>query len=226
MDGGVEESEIATDIRRRVKQETSRKKKLRIEAKRNLDGLPERTSVKLDEAATTKSLDAHLKHKINYGGHNSTIFPSPVGKGSSSNDSASAGITLEEEEGLLMHYLDYVFPLQFRFYQPSPLEGGRGWLLSILLRTKPLYYAAITLSAFHRQYMTCTGAGRNNIRCDMDRLLSRYAAAIKELRLFIAGFGTGSLPDTLPELVEILACTVILISLEVGILFPLGNILS
>ncbi len=52
---------------------------------------------------------------------------------------------------LVMHFLDHVFPLQYPMYNPGNLEGGRGWLLSILLRTKPLYHAALALSMYHRR---------------------------------------------------------------------------
>lgn len=36
-------------------------------------------------------------------------------------------------------------------YNPRILEGGRGWLLALLLSTKPLYHAALALSAYHRR---------------------------------------------------------------------------
>ncbi|KAH8669738.1 fungal-specific transcription factor domain-containing protein [Tricladium varicosporioides] len=52
---------------------------------------------------------------------------------------------------LLMHFLDTVFPLQYPMYKPGVLEGGRGWLLALLLRTKPLYHAALALSVYHRR---------------------------------------------------------------------------
>ena len=52
---------------------------------------------------------------------------------------------------LLMHFLDNVFPLQYPMYKPGILEGGRGWLLNLLLRTKPFYHAALALSAYHRR---------------------------------------------------------------------------
>ena len=220
MDGGAKEQKVATEIRNRVKQETSRKQKLRMETKKHIDRLSNITENNLHDTSIANSLQARLNYKINVGTRNSPTPPAVARGGSFSKNSVSTRIALEEEEGLVMHYLDYVFPLQFRFYQPSPFEGGRGWLLSIILRTKPLYYAAITLSAFHRQLIKCTGPERTDVPCDTDRLLSRYAAAIKELRLFIEGFGTSNLPETLPELVEILACTVILISLEVSAFLP------
>lgn len=52
---------------------------------------------------------------------------------------------------LLMYFLDTVFPLQYPMYKPGILEGGRGWLLSLLLRTKPLYHAALAFGAYHRR---------------------------------------------------------------------------
>ncbi|KAL2751782.1 hypothetical protein ACRALDRAFT_1073110 [Sodiomyces alcalophilus JCM 7366] len=49
------------------------------------------------------------------------------------------------EDALLMHYLDHVFYSQFPFYR-SHNGRGRGWLLSILKRVEPAYYAALALS--------------------------------------------------------------------------------
>lgn len=51
---------------------------------------------------------------------------------------------------LLMHFLDHVIPAQYPLYHPQPLDGGRGWLLSLLLHTKPLYHGALALSSYHR----------------------------------------------------------------------------
>lgn len=58
-----------------------------------------------------------------------------------------------EEAALLMHFLDNIFPLQYPLFKPGILEGGRGWLLSLLLQTNPLYYAALALSTYHRRTM-------------------------------------------------------------------------
>jgi hypothetical protein len=50
-----------------------------------------------------------------------------------------------------MHFLDTVYPLEHPMYDPDVQSGGRGWLLMILLRTPPLYHAALALSAYHRR---------------------------------------------------------------------------
>jgi hypothetical protein len=54
-----------------------------------------------------------------------------------------------DESALLMHYLDNVFQLQYPIYKPAALEGGRGWLLRLLLRSHSLRYATLALSAYH-----------------------------------------------------------------------------
>ncbi|KAF7561487.1 hypothetical protein G7046_g2665 [Stylonectria norvegica] len=52
---------------------------------------------------------------------------------------------------LVMHYLDHVLPLQYPMYDLKVSEEGRGWLLHLILRTKPLYHAVSALSAYHRR---------------------------------------------------------------------------
>ena len=68
---------------------------------------------------------------------------------------------LADESVLLMHFLDSVFPLQYPMYKPGILEGGRGWLLAVVLRTKPLYHAALALSAYHRRTVTLAKTSRS-----------------------------------------------------------------
>ena len=53
-----------------------------------------------------------------------------------------------------MHFIDSIFPLQFPAYRPKAEEGGRGWLLTLLLHIKPFYHIALALSAFHRRTIT------------------------------------------------------------------------
>ncbi|CAG9948634.1 unnamed protein product [Clonostachys rosea f. rosea IK726] len=52
--------------------------------------------------------------------------------------------------GLIMNFIDSVFPLQLPLYKPDAAAGGRGWLLSLVFRTKALYHAVLALGAYHR----------------------------------------------------------------------------
>jgi hypothetical protein len=63
---------------------------------------------------------------------------------------------------LLMHFLDNVFPLQYPVYTPGVADEGRGWLLNLLLCSKPFYHAALALSAYHRRVLISADA---NLLC-------------------------------------------------------------
>ncbi|KIX07454.1 uncharacterized protein Z518_02107 [Rhinocladiella mackenziei CBS 650.93] len=69
-----------------------------------------------------------------------------------SSESALGPKTLSYRDAeLLMHYVDHVFPRQFRFHtQDINRWGGRGWLLWLLTKTGHLCHAALSLSALHQ----------------------------------------------------------------------------
>lgn len=56
----------------------------------------------------------------------------------------------------MMHFLDHVFPRQYPMYNPEILEGGRGWLLPLLMQSKPFHHAALASAAHHRWASTIT----------------------------------------------------------------------
>jgi hypothetical protein len=126
---------------------------------------------------------------------------------------------------LLMHYLDHVFPLQFPFYKPSVVAGGRGWLLSILTTTKPLYHAAISLAAYHRQSILCRDSASKDYGLDLEFLERQYERALNELWQYLAKIGDKNEARTQVENIDVLSCLAMLISLEVGVssLKPLNN---
>jgi len=121
-----------------------------------------------------------------------------------------------DEANLMMHYLDNVFYIQFRFFTPSIEIGGRGWLLSLLNRTKPLYHAAVSLSAFHQQSII-SRQGADQAQMDyLHQLELHHNLTLEELQLFIhAHTESTSLGGGFSSKVQILACMVQLISFEV-----------
>jgi hypothetical protein len=92
-----------------------------------------------------------------------------------------------EEAVLLMHFVDIVFPLQYPMYKPSVMDGGRGWLLSLLLRTKPLYHASLALSAYHREtiFLSTNSPCSTHSTVDKEKhlaiCLSEFQQAIKDV---------------------------------------------
>ncbi|KAL1303076.1 hypothetical protein AAFC00_006520 [Neodothiora populina] len=118
------------------------------------------------------------------------------------------------EAELLMHYLDQVFALQFRFHQPSVSAGGRGWLLWLLTETQPLYHAALSLGALH-QHALNDNANRHDILVELNE---HHTRALQEVQRFLQHEYDSSNTDTgdrgKKRNLQVLACGVQFISFE------------
>jgi hypothetical protein len=221
MDGEGREKDMAETIRRVVKETTAEKKRLAMKRRQqrqqsngstNNDAAkepahPAPTAATLPSPAQTDKSDGLGGSMVNH------VSPSIA------TDSSLSGVSAFPEEtnaDLLMHYLDEVFPLQFPFYKPSVIAGGRGWLLSILTVTKPLYHAALSLAAYHRQSMLCGNSASKNHGLDLESLERQYVRAISELRHYLAEIGDKNESRTQVENIKVLSCLAMLISLEVG----------
>ncbi|RMZ84646.1 hypothetical protein DV737_g1234, partial [Chaetothyriales sp. CBS 132003] len=112
---------------------------------------------------------------------------------------------------LLMHYLDHVFPRQFRFHtEDINRRGGRGWLLWLLTQTGPLYHAALSLSALHQFILYSHEHGHK-----YTELNEYHTNALRDLRVFLQLNNQGSEgTDARSGQIEVLACGVSLISFE------------
>jgi hypothetical protein len=111
---------------------------------------------------------------------------------------------------LLMHYFDYVFPLQFRFQAQDLDKGGRGWLLWLLVKTGPLYQAALSLAALHQYTLRYRDQSEKYVE-----LHNYHSKALRDLQLFLQeNQATNSSSETTRQM-EVLACGVSLISFEV-----------
>jgi hypothetical protein len=120
------------------------------------------------------------------------------------------------EAELLMHYLDHVFALQFRFHTPSVANGGRGWLLWLLTETKPLYHAALSLGALHQHSLLARSVRGQRYHDTLNELNEHHNRALQELQIFLqssyevsTGAGSGR-----KRRLQILACGVQFISFE------------
>lgn len=229
MDGQTREREMATEIRCIVKATAGENRRVAMLRRQQkppsvLQSPPERTCTSTARPSThTESADAigmlpapaqaiKLKGRaLHNAGIDSTI-PNP--------DSSLLGspiVSDDDQTSLLMHYLDHVFPLQFPFYQPSIWNGGRGWLLSTLMQTKPLCYAALSFAAYHRQSFFCKGTTNAKPRCfQVEALQEKHVRAIRGLRHYLERIGTGIRNQDLVDSVKVLCCMALLISLEVS----------
>ncbi|TGO36240.1 hypothetical protein BHYA_0131g00180 [Botrytis hyacinthi] len=195
MDGGSSEKAESERIKRVIKENKKRKREIvSLTVAKNGPG-----STPVTDSSMTDIVSSDAPRK-----------PSCVG--------CSLNLMINEYHGreanLLMHYLDIVFPLQFRFYRPLASEGGRGWLLSILLHTRPLYHAALSLSAYHQSAMYSGNKSKtsDNIHEDLQK---HHCLALVGLRQHIDRLSLEIGLGRTKTKVEILACMICLISFEV-----------
>lgn len=119
--------------------------------------------------------------------------------------------TAFREAQLLVHYLDYIFPLQYPYYTDEPALGGRGWLFWLLMKRGPLHQAVLTLAALHHHTeFAHTSANRAS------ELIGYHTNALQRLRQVISECEVDRFAENREQLVEFLACGAALISFEVG----------
>ncbi|KAF4440342.1 hypothetical protein F53441_12290 [Fusarium austroafricanum] len=118
--------------------------------------------------------------------------------------------TIFREAQYLVHYLDYIFPIQYAFYVDAPDQGGRGWLFFLLEKNAPLRNAALTLSAFHQHSLSPYHTENQE-----DELLQYHTKALQELRRVVGQRDVGAFADNTEEWLKFLAGGMFLISFEV-----------
>ncbi|CZR56550.1 related to C6 zink-finger protein PRO1A [Phialocephala subalpina] len=165
MDGGAKEKAMVEQIKQIVKHTSRRKGRLntalsRFQRKEEVPKLaPKPTNATIAPLPTGKSpesIDSSTPTASGSSPEHSNGATNGTSPNSATHESDAAAASWlpstfsSEEAVLLMHFLDNVFPLQYPVYKPSVAEGGRGWIISLLLRTKPLYHASLALATFHR----------------------------------------------------------------------------
>lgn len=244
MTGGAEEKKIVKDLRLKVKEATSQKRKSRGQGGPLAQQDPMHIEAP-DSRQISPSLDAggSLTQPVDPPWSLSRAAslvidwpPTRVTDSSLSDDAAQSGTINsssfypsptvhhgahfnEDEAGIWMHYLDNTFPLQFPFYKPTTKDGGRGWLFAIVMQTEPLYHAVLSVASYHQHYELLHGHMDYDSTKDCWRLneqLRRYTLSLQKLQSYLEESISIQKPMSKPDCLRLLACIVFLISLEVS----------
>ena len=243
MDGAVEEAKERSSIKQAVKKNFRRVRRLQNRASRSkglsIPGIEieasesiskSELSVNFDKSKTAVSTDrsqnelsvpscAHDTPDVCFeivglnqdDNHGASQFPETPDSTTSRKPTPNIGL---QEASLLMHYFDEVIPWQFPYHRPRSYLGNRGWLLSLFTQRGPLYHAALSLSSLHQSAL------RDNEKeyKENEKACNYHARALRELCVFLTFERQDSILNDVGELTEFLACSMMLISLEVSIL--------
>ncbi|KAF2489243.1 hypothetical protein BU16DRAFT_472257 [Lophium mytilinum] len=152
MDNGEKERAVAKSIKDIVKYTSRRKRTSQLPKEREPIVLaPKSSSASVEN--TSSNPGSHRTHKSTPPSDHGSLHQNARMDEAHAlhNGSDLLFYVPADESTLLIHFLDHVFPLQYPMYQPGILDGGRGWLLALILRTKSLYYVALAISAHHRR---------------------------------------------------------------------------
>ncbi|KAF2667158.1 hypothetical protein BT63DRAFT_331157 [Microthyrium microscopicum] len=120
----------------------------------------------------------------------------------------------EQELNMVMYYLDHIFPRIYPFFKYSAADNGRGWLLNLLLRTRPICAAAICLSACDQKQFV---VGALSDAPQNDDLEIRHIEIVADLRDHLGRLSEKTGAHRMAAAVEALACIMHLILFELWI---------
>ena len=119
----------------------------------------------------------------------------------------------ERELNLVMYYLDHIFPRLAPYFKYSAADNGRGWLLNLFLRTKPLYTAAVCLSACDKAQFVL--GPLSDIAQPYHELEMQHLRSVADLRDHLDQLSKRTGASQTATGVEALACIMHLIFFEV-----------
>ncbi|PTB62680.1 hypothetical protein BBK36DRAFT_1184714 [Trichoderma citrinoviride] len=149
--------------------------------------------------------------------------PSPIQRNQHQIESPNPGLLglFEDiEVDLEITFLDYAFPFLFPFYRPSLIKGGRGWLLSTLRKSMPLFHTAMGFSTyFFTLAMTdIADEGHDTCRAHVEgKLTAHVDTAIKAMRQGIEELGTAQKPPSIFDRAHLMEGVVQLLVFETNI---------
>ncbi|KAH7363507.1 fungal-specific transcription factor domain-containing protein [Plectosphaerella cucumerina] len=125
----------------------------------------------------------------------------------------------ENEMNTVMIYFDHVFPFLFPFYRPSLLEGGRGWLLSLLRANKAVYHTGLSLSSYFASVIISAAEGYSGPCQDRarTRLQEQQSLALRELQSDMTAIVTRGPGENLKDRIRVLNSIIHLLVFDVSV---------
>ncbi|ETS75014.1 hypothetical protein PFICI_13498 [Pestalotiopsis fici W106-1] len=125
----------------------------------------------------------------------------------------------ERELNFSMLYLDYVVPYMSPFYRPPLLQGGRGWLLVLLMRNKSLFHTALSLASYFFSVMVNkTMLGHEDCQQrNWSELQKQQRLSIESLQKSLQCLNSHGVANLFHESIRSLECIIQMISFDATI---------
>lgn len=223
MDGGVRQEEMAGRLRREVKENAHRRRGKRavhssddattggwiVLPQRQTTDLSPLTNDRLGEMpdATGGGMEPLPEASASYRqrGPDCTL----IRKGAQESMAIGRSDTV-----LLMFYLEHLLPFTFPFYRPSLHDGGRAWILDMLISSPVVRQAALCQSS----YFLSLSRGTADRDVAWETVLKQTREAFEVLRESLQVIGGSDIAEHLHGAVRILASIMQVQRFEIAIL--------
>lgn len=101
---------------------------------------------------------------------------------------------------LFMFYLENFLPFLFPFYRPTPREGGRSWILDMMMSSPVVRQTALCQSS----YFFSLALGTSDCDVAFDRVLAQTREAFESLGQSLRTISEKGISENLPEAVRCL----------------------
>jgi hypothetical protein len=125
----------------------------------------------------------------------------------------------EDEQFLVMTYLDYVIPYLFPHYRPPLLENGRTWMLGLLLKNQALYHTALSLSSYFVGVALATTSPDHGMTktTSLSELQKQAGVALRMIQRDLREINNHGMQDNLIESAYLMGSVLQMLSYEVCI---------
>ncbi|KAK9244391.1 fungal-specific transcription factor domain-containing protein [Lipomyces tetrasporus] len=215
MDGGVRQEEMAERIKREVKEKAHRR---RGERAVHIPG--DRVSGELIVLPQRLPRDLATPPDVPNDGMEpcpeaSTIWLQRGADCTLTSKDARKGIAFGRSDTiLLMFYLEHLLPFLFPFYRPSLLQGGRAWILEMMISSPVLRQATLCQSS----YFFSLAQGTANRDVDWETVLAQTRDAFVVLRQSLQVIDGSGVTEHLHGAVRIMASIMQVQRFEIAVL--------
>jgi hypothetical protein len=226
MDGGPRQEEMAKQFKREVKFNAERRRGERIIHDAS-DGIRATNGGERSiSPSAPRDLATPIRNDLrtSTGTHDGSLQASPKvstvcvrreaqcvlsGKDTLGNTAIGGG-----DSASLMFYLDQLLPFLFPFYRPSPLQGGKAWILE-MMTSRPVVRQVILCQSF---YFISLARGVAENDAIWDKLLTQTGSAFEILRQALQLIDGSSITEHLHGAVRIMASIMQVQRFEIAIL--------
>ncbi|MCJ1329100.1 hypothetical protein MMC10_005777 [Thelotrema lepadinum] len=223
MDGGARQEETAERLKHEVKEQARRRRRGEHVAPNSGDNvsITEATSSEAAMLSQTQPVEDLATPEIHNGGLVSRAeapnILSQRGTGCTllnSKDADRSRAIGRSDTILLMFYLERVLPFLFPFYHPSIVEGGRAWVLEMMISSPVVRQATLCQSSYF--FSLVCGAARRGAMCET--VLTQMRAAFEALRQAMQVINSSGVAQHLDGAVRIMASIMQVQRFEIAVL--------